>query len=140
MLWQVDDAGRHDAMWEIPRNARLGKYRFIVQAKRYRLTSRSFRIGPATSLAVKQVPARHGFSAVVLEYPEAVRDVDLTTRPTFADGGVVKFRVGSQVVRVAQGPDATFTVRVPGGVPVSVVPGAARDRHGNLNGAGLDLN
>ena len=38
--------------------------------------------------------------AVGLQYPGAVRDVDLTHRPQYARGGVVRFRVGNRTVRV----------------------------------------
>jgi hypothetical protein len=139
MLWKVNDQGRHDAMWEIPRDVPLGEYRLVVDAKRYRLVSRSFRVDRSTALTVRQVAARHGFAAVVLEYPEAIRDVDITTRPTFADGGVVKFRVDDRTVRVAQGPDSAFTVRVPGGEAASVAAGQGRDRWGNANGGAFAL-
>jgi neutral ceramidase len=140
MLWRVDGAGRHDAFWEVPRFTPVGTYRFVIQAKRYRLTSRTFRVEPARALVVRQTAAPHGYSAVVLEYPEAIRDVDITTRPRFADGGVVTFRVGSRRVRVTRTRDnVNFTVRVPGGVPVFVDEGAAADRHGNVNGGGLAL-
>jgi neutral ceramidase len=140
MLWKVDPEGRHDAFWEVPRYTPAGTYRFVVQAKRYRLTSREFRVEPARTLTVRQVPAPHGYSAVVLEYPEAIRDVDITTRPKFADGGTVTFRVGSRRVRVTRArDDVDFTVRVPGGVPVFVDAGSAADRHGNVNGSGLAL-
>jgi neutral ceramidase len=140
MLWRVDGNGRHDAFWEIPRNAPLGTYRFVVQAKRYRLVSREFRVGRARTLTVRQVPAPHGYSAVVLEYPEAVRDQDITTRPKFADGGAVTFLVAGRPVRVERArDDVDFTVRVSGGQPVVVQAGSARDRHGNVNGQGLAL-
>jgi hypothetical protein len=140
MLWKVDPEGRHDAFWEVPRYTPVGTYRFVIQAKRYRLTSREFRVEPARMLTVRQVPAPHGYSAVVLEYPEAIRDVDITTRPTYADGGAVTFRVGSRRVRVTRArDDVDFTVRVPGGVPVFVDAGSAADRHGNVNGSGLAL-
>ena len=140
MLWRVDANGRHDAFWEVPRFAPLGTYRFVIQGKRYRLTSREFRVGRARTLTVRQVPAPHGYSAVVLEYPEAVRDEDITTRPKFADGGAVTFRVAGRPVRVTRRrEDVEFTVRVSGGQPVFVDPGSARDRHGNVNGQGLAL-
>ena len=140
MLWRVDSEGRHDAFWEVPRNTPVGTYRFVIQGKRYRLTSREFRVEPANTLTVRQVPAPHGYSAVVLEYPEAIRDVDITTRPKFADGGAVTFRVAGRPVRVTRGKDdVEFTVRVSGGQPVFVDPGSARDRHGNVNGQGLAL-
>ena len=134
MLWRVDGEGRHDAFWEVPRDTPLGTYRFVIQGKRYRLTSREFKVTPANTLTVRQVPAPHGYSAVVLEYPEAIRDVDITTRPKFADGGVVNFTVAGRRVRVARGKrDVAITVRVSGGQPVFVEPGSAADRHGNVN-------
>ena len=140
MLWKVDANGRHDAFWEIPRYTPLGTYRFVVQAKRYRLVSREFRVDRTRTLTVRQVQAPHGYSAVVLEYPEAVRDVDITTRPKFADGGAVTFRVAGRRVRVTRSKDdVDFTVRVSGGQPVTVEAGSAADRHGNVNGQGLDL-
>jgi hypothetical protein len=140
MLWRVDGEGRHDAFWEVPRFTPVGTYRFVVQAKRYRLVSRPFRVEPARTLAVRQVPAPHGYSAVVLEYPEAITDVDITTRPKYADGGAVTFRVAGRRVRVTRAKDdVDFTVRVSGGQPVTVEPGSATDRHGNVNGTGLDL-
>ncbi|MDQ3935714.1 MAG: neutral/alkaline ceramidase [Actinomycetota bacterium] len=140
MLWRVNGGGRHDAFWEVPRNAPLGTYRFVVQAKRYRLVSREFRVEAARTLSLRQVPAPHGYSAVVVEYPEAQRDIDITTRPKFADGGAITFRVGNRRVRVTRAKDdVDFTVRVSGGVPVFVDAGQARDRHGNVNGSGLAL-
>jgi neutral ceramidase len=140
MLWRVSSEGRHDAFWEVPRNTPVGTYRFVVQAKRYRLTSSEFRVEPARTLTLRQTEAPHGYSAVVLEYPDAIRDVDITTRPEYADGGTVTFRVGGRRVRVTRPKDdVDFTVRVPGGVPVFVDAGSATDRHGNANGTGLAL-
>jgi hypothetical protein len=140
MLWRVDAEGRHDAFWEIQRDAPVGTYRFVVTGKRYRIVSREFRVEPARTLTVRQVPAPHGYSAVVLEYPEAVRDQDITTRPKFADGGSVTFRVAGRPMRVTRSrDDVEFTVRVSGGQPVFVDAGSARDRHGNVNGEGLAL-
>jgi hypothetical protein len=140
MLWRADGEGRHDAFWEIPRYTPVGTYRFAIQGKRYKITSREFRVEPARTLTVRQVPAPHGYSAVVLEYPEAIRDVNITTRPKYADGGTVTFRVAGRPVRVTRGKeDVAITVRVSGGQPVFVDPGSARDRHGNVNGEGLAL-
>jgi hypothetical protein len=139
MLWRVD-GNRHSAFWEIPRYTPVGSYRFVITAKQYRLVSREFLVEPARSLGVVQVPAPHGFSAVSLLYPEAVTDQDITTRPRYADGGAVTFRVGGKKVRVVRRDnDVNFTVRVSGGLPVFVDPGSARDRWGNVNGTGLGL-
>ena len=139
MLWEVDDEGRHRARWEIPRDAPRGSYRFVIRAKRYRLVSRPFAVAHATALTVREVPAAAGRVAVVLEYPPARRDVDLTHRPAHASGGIVEFRVGGSDVRVALRRGATFSVAAPAGTPVSVPPGAATDRFGNANAAAATL-
>jgi hypothetical protein len=76
--------------------------------------------------------------AVVLEYPDAIRDVDLTARPKRATGGVVRFRVGRKTVRVRRR-GQVFSVPAPAGAPVSIEPGAARDSFGNFNGARFEL-
>jgi hypothetical protein len=83
MMWKVDANGRYDAAWEIPRNAPTGTYRLRVTAKRYELISRSFTVQPSQSLTL--VPAGDG--RFRLRYPPAERDVDLTWRPEYADGG-----------------------------------------------------
>jgi hypothetical protein len=140
MLWQVDDNGRHDARWEVPLNARFGQYRFVVQAKQYRLVSRSFRVGRTRALSVREAAAAPGQVAVTLEYPVARRDVDLTFRPLRASGGVVDFRVGGEIVRrTFPAGTTTFSVAAPSGTPVSIDAGAARDRYGNANGAAVAL-
>jgi hypothetical protein len=74
---------------------------------------------------------------VELIYPPARRDVDLTARPRRANGGVVRFLVDGERVRVAQRRGGTFSVAAPAGASVSVPAGAARDRFGNANGAAL---
>lgn len=76
--------------------------------------------------------------AVSLDYPLAVRDVDLRYRPTSARGGVVRFRVGGRMVAVRSRGTVFEVPRAPG-QPVSVPTGAARDRHGNRNGAAISL-
>ena len=77
--------------------------------------------------------------AVGLGYPGARRDVDLTHRPQFARGGVVRFRVGNRTVRVKRKSGRFFSVRAPAGVAVSVLPRGGRDRFGNVNGRGRAL-
>ncbi len=74
--------------------------------------------------------------AVGLEYPGAVRDVDLTHRPQYARGGVVRFRVGNRTVRVRRKRGRFFSVRAPAGVSVRVAARGARDRFHNVNAAG----
>jgi hypothetical protein len=139
MLWEVDDAGIHRAKWEIPRGARLGRYRFVVSAKQYRLVSQPFRVVPTRALVVRQVPSAARQVGVVIEYPAARRDVDLTYRPQNAAGGVVRFRVGGKRVRVKRKTRRKFFVAAPPGAAVRVPAGAARDRYGNRNGAAVSL-
>jgi neutral ceramidase len=139
MLWTVDDSGRYEASWEVPLGARRGIYRFVIRAKRYRLVSRRFRVLAARSLVLREVPARPGRVAVVLEYPQPVRDRDLTYRPTRARGGAVRFRVGGRRVLVRRRRGTTFSVRAPAGASVSVPARSARDRHRNLANAGIRL-
>ncbi|MEA2445908.1 MAG: neutral ceramidase [Thermoleophilales bacterium] len=138
MLWKVDDTGRYDSQWEIPRDVPLGTYRMVVTAKRYRLVSPEFIVEGAATLKVSEIQAAPGRIAVALEYPEAIRDVDLTARPKRAIGGVVRFRVGNRTVRVRRR-GSTFSVPAPAGVPVSIAQGAARDVYGNFNGASAKL-
>ena len=138
MLWKVDGGGRHDAFWEIPLDAPMGRYRLVVTAKRYRLESPPFFVEGAQTLRLVEVPAPAGRVAVALEYPDAVRDVDLTSRPRRASGGVITFRVGNRKVRVRRS-GSTFSVPAPAGTPVTVARKGARDRYGNFNGASLKV-
>jgi hypothetical protein len=138
MLWKVDDSGRYDAQWEIPLDAPVGTYRLVVTAKRYRVESPQFVVEGAAALTLVEVPAPPGRVTVALQYPDAVRDVDLTARPKRVNGGIVRFRVGNRIVQVLSGAD-TFSAAAPPGVPVSVDRGGARDAWGNFNGAPLTL-
>ena len=138
MLWKVDGEGNYQALWEVPREAATGRYRLQVRAKHYVLTSRGFRVLPSRAIVVRQVAAPPGRAAVSLDYPVAVRDVDLRYRPSSARGGVVRFRVGGETV-VVRSRGTVFEVARPAGAAVSVPAGAARDRHGNRNGTGLSL-
>jgi len=137
-LWKVDEDGNYRASWEVPRDAASGRYRLQIRAKRYRLTSRSFRVRPSLAIAVRSVSASPDRVAVALDYPAAVRDVDLRYRPPSARGGVVRFRVGGRTVAVRSRGTVFELSRTPG-QRVSVPAGAARDRHGNRNGAAIAL-
>lgn len=77
-LWRVGEDGLYRVQWEVPLSARVGEYRFRVTARRYELTTGSFRVAPSTRLEV--VDGR-------LRYPPAEPNVDLTARPAFAVGG-----------------------------------------------------
>jgi hypothetical protein len=102
VLWRVDSDGVYSAQWEVPRDAVRGSYRFVVTANHYRLVSAPFAVTAATTLSVLGTTVR---------YPDAVTNVDLTWRPTVADGARLVARNGN------------------------VAPGGARDRYGNCNGA-----
>ena len=101
MLWKVDDDGPpRRVQWEIPRDAPRGTYRFVVTAKRYRLESRSFEVSRhrrAERRARARAAAAAWRSRSSTRAP--IRDVDLTYRPQYARGGVVRFRVGNRNVR-----------------------------------------
>ncbi|MGH2764241.1 MAG: hypothetical protein ACRDL0_17325, partial [Thermoleophilaceae bacterium] len=121
MLWTVDGDGRYTARWEVPRDAPKGVYRMVVRAKRYTLRSRSFRVRPARSLRLREVEG-----GVAIDYPEAVRDVDLTWRPRSASGGTIRYRHGGRTVTLRRRRGTVFPV--PAGARVL----SARDRFGNL--------
>lgn len=139
MLWTVDDSGLHTAKWEIPIDARRGVHRFVVEARGYRLESRPFTVGRSTALAIEQQRAAPGRLAVTLRYPEAVRDVDLTSRPESAAGGRVRYRVAGGDAIVRRRRDELFPVRAPAGQRVTIPPRAASDRYGNVAGDGFTL-
>ena len=140
MLWRVDPNGRHDAKWEIPLDQRPGVYRFVIEAKRYRLESGSFRVVPTDDLELVAAPSTNETDlAVSLRYPDARRDIDLTSRPRNAGGGSVVFTVAGRPVRVKERRATVFAVRAPAGQQVSVAGGAARDRYGNVAREGLSL-
>jgi neutral ceramidase len=119
-LWKVDDQGRYQALWEIPRHLRPGRYRIAITANRYRLTSRPFRVAPARSLQVRQVEG-----GITLDYPPAVRDQDLRHRPASASGGIVRYRDGDRTVTLRRKRGTVF------GVPANALVLSARDRFGN---------
>ena len=139
MLWKVDEDGVHEAFWEIPINAPRGTYRFVIRAKLYRLVSSSFRVRRSNALTLAESDAPSPRLAVSLLYPQPIRDVDITSRPQAASGGVVRFNVGGREVRVKRRRSGTFEVRAPGGQRVFVAAGKARDRYGNVAGNALEL-
>ncbi|HSE07296.1 MAG TPA: neutral/alkaline non-lysosomal ceramidase N-terminal domain-containing protein [Nocardioidaceae bacterium] len=125
--------GRYRAFWEVPLDAPTGAYRFVVNAKRYRLTSRSFRVRRGASVAVRPVRARPGRAAFVLAYPSARPYVDLTYRPAASAGGAATVRVAGRTLLVRARPNGTFSFPAPAGSRVVVPRGAARDPFGNPN-------
>jgi neutral ceramidase len=147
VLWSVDDdrpqndgpprfaagdKGTYTARWEAPLSAPAGAYRFVVTAKRYRLTSAPFQLVPARSL-VATVERGAGSAFVRLAYPPAQENVDLTARPAQPGRGTVRARVGGRTVtaRVVRG---GARIPTPNGEQVTVPAGGARDAYGNTNG------
>ena len=139
IVWRVDDAGRYDALWEVPLSARRGVYRIVVLANRYRLASRRFNVVASNRLHLRRVSAGAGRVGVTLDYPPAIYQRDFTWRPPDATGGAVRFTVGSRSVLVRRRRGTVFSVAAPSGVPVTIAGGHARDRYGNVAGAGLRL-
>ncbi|MBN1529895.1 MAG: neutral/alkaline non-lysosomal ceramidase N-terminal domain-containing protein [Thermoleophilaceae bacterium] len=148
ILWRVaDDApqelgipvlrtsrrGTYTAVWEPPRDAALGRHRFIVTARRYRLVSRAFELRAARSLRIAKLPAAPGLLALVLRYPRPVPERDLTMRPAWARAGTVTVLTGERRTVRPLREGGTLLVRN-GKAAVSVPAGGARDRYGNVNG------
>src|SRR3954469_13650080 len=69
--FSVTDDGTYTARWEVPLSARIGRYRFVVTANRYRAVSAPFAVHPTTAIKVQPVPG-----GVVLAYPPANNSVD----------------------------------------------------------------
>ena len=139
MLWRVDDQGRHEAYWEVPRDAPTGTYRLRVDGARYRLVSREFLVEPSTALALEEVAGPDARVTVQLTYPPARENIDLTYRPRAASGGTVRFEVDGRSVRARPVRGGVYEVAAPTGAEVVVPAGAARDRYGNVNGAAARL-
>jgi hypothetical protein len=147
ILWRVDDdkpklsgaprfrrgeAGGYTAWWEPAPSAPSGRYRFEVTARRYRIVSRSFHLHPAGNLVA--VIERTGRAATVrLTYPPAIPELDFTARPGWAVSGRATLRVDGRAVHVRIHGGAG-SVPAAASADVSVAPGAARDRFGNVNG------
>ena len=145
ILWRVDDdrpqelgipvlrsgrRGTYRAWWEAPLGAPAGPYRFVVSATRYRLVSRSFRVLPSRALRVTAHRGIGGGVQLVLRYPAAVPERDITARPRRARRGVIRVLVRGR----------SRTLRIPGsgrvhirGSGLTVERGAARDAYGNTN-------
>ncbi len=95
-LWTVDDEGGYEALWEPTFRQRLGRHRFLITGRRYRLRSRPFAVRRSRALRV---------AAGGLRYPAAIENRDLTWRPARApldpaakraDAGPVADRFGNR--------------------------------------------
>ena len=78
LLWVVDDKGRYDLQWEVPRDEPVGPHRLVITANSYRLLSEPFPVLASTRLSVDKTGR--------VRYPDAVTEVDYTFRPALADG------------------------------------------------------
>jgi neutral ceramidase len=132
ILWSSDAAGGYRAQWEVPLGAAPGTYRFLVTAKRYRLTSRSFAVAAGAILT----PQMSG-GVVRLAYPQPFLLNDWTYRPPDALGGRIVFIVDGRrrVVRETH----AMTFPVPAGASVVIPAGGAHDRSGNRNPAAVAI-
>jgi hypothetical protein len=139
MLWRVDDTGRYTLDWEIPLDAATGRYRFVITATRYRLTSATFKVTRFSLLRISPVPAAPGRVAVSLSYPRADPISDLTTRPANASGGLVTFKVNGRRITARSKNGTRFSVPAPAGASVTIASGGARDRWGNANSGSVTL-
>lgn len=139
ILWKVDGRGQYTALWEAPRSAPPGRYRFLISANRYRLRSHDFALRPSTALDAR-VSRRGGGAAVIeLGYPVPVENRDLTWRPRRAPGKRAELQVGSRRVSVKARGDGRFRIKASPGREVVLPAGAARDRYGNRNGNRLTV-
>ncbi|HKP91954.1 MAG TPA: neutral/alkaline non-lysosomal ceramidase N-terminal domain-containing protein [Thermoleophilaceae bacterium] len=129
-IWEVDDDGDYTALWEVPRNAPKGRYRFYVTGNRYGLHSRQFDVVASNALRLARVPG-----GVTLSYPKPVVERDLTYRPpirrafvsfTIRDGLAFVDSRGRRVIRVPKG-------------ALDVKARYAQDRWGNRNANALKL-
>jgi hypothetical protein len=155
VLWTVDDRGVYHAAWEVPLDAPRGTYRFYVDANRYDVISKAFRVSAIVDLSLRATTGRGGRPGVFVTYPgNHGLEVDtpppdpgalqgdgsqLTWHPTEVDGGRVSFRVGRRrvVVRRKSGPG--FSVRARRGQAVAVPAFGAHDAYGNTNSEPLRL-
>ena len=139
MLWEVDDAGRSTARWEVPRNQPPGVYRFLITAKRYTLPSAQFKVSSSRALTVASVGRSAKGVTIELRYPEAKENVDLTYRPPAATGGTVRAVVGGKAVTVRSRKGTRLRVPAAAGEPVVIGRGAATDRDANRNANALTV-
>jgi neutral ceramidase len=133
IVWRVDDNSDHSAEWQVPIDARVGTYRFVVTANRYGLRSNPFAVSRATSLRARIVSVARHRARVALDYPPLDDAADLVSHPQSASGGRVGADVaGRRVVATARRGDVT----VPLGRAMTLTVLSATDRWGNRIGRG----
>jgi neutral ceramidase len=144
ILWRVDANGLYTAHWEVPLDAPKGRYRFVVTARRYGLTSSAFTVEPSRALTAVPVNGGAGRVAVELRYPaanarESVGDppgdftADLTDRPAIAPTGLATFVVNGSAQTVSENANGVFSVPASPGAQVEVHAGGVTDQYGNAN-------
>lgn len=132
ILWKVDSGGAYQALWEAPRDARAGAYRFKIRANGYRLRSKEFRLRAARDLKAKVVKQSPGRAVIELRYPRPAENVDLTWRPLLAP-------IRSSSVRPSRLRGDRVVLTGKPGQSVRLRKGALRDHRGNRNGNRLRL-
>jgi neutral ceramidase len=132
ILWSSDANGHYLAHWEVPLTARRGRYRFLVRAKSYRLTSHPFAVSPGAILT----PHVSG-TTVTLGYPQPFLLNDWTYRPASAAGGTIRFLVNGRRRTVRRRRSGGFPIPV--AAHVSIPAHGARDRYGNTNPTAVPL-
>ena len=134
ILWKVDEDGVYEALWEAPRNARLGRYRFKIRANGYKLRSKRFRLRAARDLEAKVVDQSPGRAVIELHYPQPVENVDLTWRPKRARIWSTRLHTASVHFQGAQ-----LVIQGKPGDEIRVGRGALGDARGNRNGNALSV-
>jgi neutral ceramidase len=128
IVWRVDDQGQYTAQWQVPIDARPGKYRFVVTGNRYGVTSAPFAVSSATTLKARVTSATNGRALVALDYPAVDDSNDLVSHPQSASGGRVTALVGGRRVTARS---KHGLVAVPLGRATGLQIVAATDRYGN---------
>jgi hypothetical protein len=138
VLWSVDDQGGYRALWEAPRDAPAGTYRFVVTANRYRLQSSPFDVAPSSALTVARGETSNAGVTLTLDYPPAVPEQDFTYRPRSTEAGTMTVSVDGRGLTV-HGHNGAFVVPARPGSQVSVAAGAANDGFANTNARALSF-
>jgi neutral ceramidase len=132
ILWSSDANGHYLAHWEVPLTARAGRYRFLITAKSYRLTSQPFAVSSGAILT----PHVSG-TTVTLGYPQPFLLNDWTYRPAGVTGGTISFLVNGRRRIVRERRSGRFPIPI--GAQVTIPAHGARDRYGNTNPTAVPL-
>jgi neutral ceramidase len=146
-VWQ-ERLGRYEGRYDVPADARAGRYRLRVTAARYELLLGRFRIVPSTALRLRgvqllRVSGGAAEIAFVAQHPAPDPTSQVLARAQRPTGGSVRFRAGGRE-RTARWDDRRnrWVATVPGlrrGDEVEVVAGGLVDSLGNRSGAAQKL-